>query len=139
MCTNCRVDTCLPCSQESTEEYNSWGFWQFYFKSDKIPLLQPARLLSPWTSPGENTGVCCHFLLQGIFPNQGNLGLLHCRWLPYHRALSSGCFNQRPQIGGLTSHCSAGWEVPHQGGILIYTFSLCPQRWRESSCVSHLL
>ena len=28
--------------------------------------------------PGKNTGVCCHFLLQGIFPTQdSNLRLLH--------------------------------------------------------------
>ena len=25
---------------------------------------QPARLLCPWNSPGKNTGVDCHFLLQ---------------------------------------------------------------------------
>ena len=31
--------------------------------------LQPARL-RPWDSPGKNTGVGCHFLLQGIFPTQ---------------------------------------------------------------------
>ena len=31
-------------------------------------------------SPGKNTGVGCHALLQGIFPTQGlNLGLPHCR------------------------------------------------------------
>ena len=31
-------------------------------------------------SPGKNTGVGCHALLQGIFPTQGsNPGLLHCR------------------------------------------------------------
>ena len=31
-------------------------------------------------SPSKNTGVGCHFLLQGIFLIQGlNLGLLHCR------------------------------------------------------------
>ena len=30
-------------------------------------------------SPGKNTGVGCHALLQGIFPTQGsNTGLLHC-------------------------------------------------------------
>ena len=29
--------------------------------------LQPTKLLSPWDSPGKNTGVGCHFLLQGIF------------------------------------------------------------------------
>ena len=33
----------------------------------------------PWNSPGKNTGVGCHSLLQGIFPTQGsNLDLLHC-------------------------------------------------------------
>ena len=26
--------------------------------------LQPTRLLHPWDSPGKNTGVGCHFLLQ---------------------------------------------------------------------------
>ena len=45
--------------------------------------LQPLRLLCPWNSPGKNTGVGCHALLQGIFLTQGlNPGLLcllHCR------------------------------------------------------------
>ena len=37
-----------------------------------------ATLLSPWDSPGKNTGLSCHALLQGIFPTQGsNLNLLH--------------------------------------------------------------
>ena len=36
-------------------------------------------------SPGKNTGVGCHTLLQGIFPSQGsNPGLPHCRWIFYH-------------------------------------------------------
>ena len=44
----------------------------------------PARLLCPWDFPGKNTGVGCHFLLQGIFPAQGfNPGLLHCRQTLY--------------------------------------------------------
>ena len=42
--------------------------------------LQPTRLLRPWDSPGKNTGVGYHFLLQGIFPTQGsNSGILHWR------------------------------------------------------------
>ena len=42
--------------------------------------LQPTKLLRPWDSPGKNTGVGCHFLLQGIFLTQrSNLGLLHYR------------------------------------------------------------
>ena len=36
------------------------------------------RLLCPWNFPGKNTGVGCHFLLQGSNP-----GLLHCRQMPY--------------------------------------------------------
>ena len=36
-------------------------------------------------SPGKNTGVGCHALLQGVFPIQGsNPGLLHCRQILYH-------------------------------------------------------
>ena len=34
-------------------------------------LCEPARLLCPWDSPGKNTGVSFHFLLQGIFLIQG--------------------------------------------------------------------
>ena len=36
-------------------------------------------------SPGKNTEVGCHFLLQRIFPTQGlNPGLPHCRQMLYH-------------------------------------------------------
>ena len=45
---------------------------------------QPTRLCCPWDSPGKNTGVVCHFLLQGIFPTQGsNPCFPHCRWILY--------------------------------------------------------
>ena len=48
--------------------------------------LQPTGLLYPWNSPGKNTGVGCHFLLQGIFLTQGsNPGLLHCRKMLFPR------------------------------------------------------
>ena len=43
------------------------------------------RLLCPWDSPGKNTEVGSHSLLQGIFPTQGSnphlLCLLHCWWI----------------------------------------------------------
>ena len=46
--------------------------------------LYPTRLLHPWDFPGKNTGVSCHFLLQGIFPTQGsNPGLPHCKQMLY--------------------------------------------------------
>ena len=41
--------------------------------------LKPVGLLCPWVFPGKNTGVGCHFLLQGIFLTQElNPGLPHC-------------------------------------------------------------
>ena len=46
--------------------------------------LQSTRLLCPWDSPGKNTGVGCHVLLQGIFPTQeSNPHLLHCKQILY--------------------------------------------------------
>ena len=45
----------------------------------------PTRLLCPWHSPGKNTGVDCHPLLQRIFLTQElNPGLLHCRQILYY-------------------------------------------------------
>ena len=41
---------------------------------------QGLNILCPKNSPGKNTAVGSHSLLQGIFPTQGsNLGLQHCR------------------------------------------------------------
>ena len=43
--------------------------------------LYLTRFLCLWSFPGKNTGVCCHFLLQGNFSTQGSnvsvLQLLH--------------------------------------------------------------
>ena len=48
---------------------------------------KPTRLLCSWDSPGKNTGVGCHALLQGVFLTQGSnpchLRLLHCRQILY--------------------------------------------------------
>ena len=45
-------------------------------------------------SPGKNTGVGCHALLQGIFPTQGlNPGLPHCRWILYQLSYQGSLFS----------------------------------------------
>ena len=64
--------------------------------------LQPTRLLCPWDSPGKNTGVGCHLLLQGIFPTQGsNLCLLHCRRTLYPGHLGGpGCGTEVHKLFG---------------------------------------
>ena len=59
--------------------------------------------LCPWDSPGKNTGVGSHALLQGIFPTQGSnprllcllhhlLCLLHGRQIIYHCATWEAIF-----------------------------------------------
>ena len=61
------------------KEHSAWllscfsPLWLF-----AIPRLQPARLLCLWDFPIKNTGVGCHFLLQGIFPTQGSNPCLLC-------------------------------------------------------------
>ena len=42
-----------------------------YNPIDCIDPIQPDRLFSPWNSPGKNTGVGSHFLIQRIFPTPG--------------------------------------------------------------------
>ena len=49
------------------------------------PRKLQTLLTYPWNSLGKDTGMDCHFLLQGIFLTQGsNPGLLHCRQILYH-------------------------------------------------------
>ena len=62
VCVCVRARVCVSCSVVSDSLW-SHGLW-------------PTRFLCLWNSPGKNTGVGSHFLLQGIFPSQGvNLGL----------------------------------------------------------------
>ena len=60
----------------------------------------PARLLCSWGFPGKNTGVGCHFLLQGNFPTQGSsphlLCLLHWQADSLPLAPPCGAYLNRP-------------------------------------------
>ena len=90
----------IPWSRESrmipgsgwSEHGTLWGREYSGKESESHSLV----FATPWTvcsapgssihgdSPGKNTGVGCHALLQGIFPNQGsNPGLPHCRQILY--------------------------------------------------------
>ena len=53
--------------------------------------VEPARLFCSWNSPGKNTGVGSHSLLQGIILTQELiLGLPHCRQILYHLSHQEG-------------------------------------------------
>ena len=50
----------------------------------RLRLFGTHGLYSPWNSPGQNTGVGSHALLQGIFPTHGsNPDLSYCRPILY--------------------------------------------------------
>ena len=70
--------TGVPCIARQTA--NHWAVRESESHSVMSNSLQPHGLYSPWNSPGQNTGVSSHSLLQGIFPTQGsNPGLPHYR------------------------------------------------------------
>ena len=95
--------------------------------------LQSTRLLCPWNFPGKNTGVGCHFLLQGIFPTQG----LNLRFFA-SPALAGGFFtiarpgkpftllttDQKFSYGwgksqSLKKACSMGSKPQHQAAVKV--------------------
>ena len=76
---------------------------------------QSARLLCPWDSPGKNTGVGCHFLLQGIFLTQGsNLHLLLGR---YHNVIMRMLMSPTVKINTLKLIALHGW-LGHESSVL---------------------
>ena len=89
MATHCSILTWeIPWTEElgGLQSMGSQVKWSRSVVSDSLLPhgLEPTELLSPWDFPGKNTGVGCHFLLQGIFPTQGlNPGLPHCRQALY--------------------------------------------------------
>ena len=66
---------------------------------DPMDCSLPGRLLCPWDSPGKNTGVGCHFLLQGIFPTQGSNPCLLLWQVDF--------FTTKPPAGCQTDHLAA--------------------------------
>ena len=85
----------------------------------------PSRLHCPWDFPGKNTGVGCHALLHGIFPDQGS----HLHWqadsLPLSHQGSLRCW-QNIQIPHMSkaSPCLPS-SHPHRPHTLIPTTPDC--------------
>ena len=84
------------------------------------------RLLCPWDSPGKNTGVGSHFLLQGIFVTQGlNVSRVSCtpvNYLPLSHQGSpttisvpfSSVTQSRPTLCDPMDCSTQGFPVHHQ-------------------------
>ena len=107
-----------------------WDLVPWKWKSESHSVvsdsLQSHGLYSPQNSPGQNTGVGSHSLLQGIFPTQGSNPVLPV---------------QGSNLGPLNlSHCTIR-EVPHGisfmlGEIMVIGQLLSFQAWYEHTKVS---
>ena len=67
---------------------------------------QPTRLPSPWDSPGKNTGVGCHFLLQCMkgkvkVKSLSHIWLLATPWTTAYQAPPSMGFSRREYWSGM--------------------------------------
>ena len=75
--------------------------------------LQPTSLLCPWESPGKNTGVGCHLLLQGVFLTQGsNPSLLS-------PVLAGSFFTSEPPGKPRQSQMSSRRNTKHQNTVCL--------------------
>ena len=77
------ISSSLISFSSCTQYFPAWGSFQMSH-SVMSNSLQHHGLYSPWNSPGQNTRVGSHFLLQGIFQTQRlNQGFPHYRQILY--------------------------------------------------------
>ena len=93
---------------------------------------QPTRLPHPWDSPGKNTGVACHFLLQCMKVKVKGKSLSHARllatpWAAAYQAPLSMGFSRQEYWSGvpLPSPCNR-LRIINRG-------------WWSYSCEKHLI
>ena len=106
----------------------SWPFivasqqWHIIFNTNHLESescsvasnsLRPHGVYSPWNSPGKNTGVGSHSLLQGIFSTQGsNPGLPHCREILYQLSHQGSLGNRDSYLQKLSHQYKQLYSVP---------------------------
>ena len=93
-------------------------------------------------SPGKNTGVGCHALLQGIFPTQGSSpGLLHCRWTLYHLRFKSDLCRafQRERTSTSALYSSLGFPNVQFVATTLYFSFLMKLKHRQIFGAPHAL
>ena len=96
---------------------------------------QPTRLLRPWDSPGKNTGVGCHFLLQCMKVKSESEVAQSCQTLcdPKDSNLPGssvhGIFQARVLEWGAIAFSAAGAEGGNKLGIRPETWGERPVQW----------
>ena len=100
----------------------------------QYPIVCDPMLLCQWESPGKNTGVGCHFLLQGIFSTQGlNPGLLHYRQILYHLSHQESSKIDHGSVHGILQPRTLEWVA-----ILFSRGSSWSRNWNWISCITAL-
>ena len=140
----------IPRMVTSTGGWSLWG-GQDRNCPDHCPSTRWSVSQSPWVaecvwllatpqtvahqappSPGKNTGMGCHFLLQGIFPTQGsNPDLLHCRQILYrlsHQRSPPGWWG----VSATMAHSNSGAVLLDSRVRKAKTLSLYV--WKEYRC-----
>ena len=100
------------------------------FDSVRPHRWQPNRLRWPWDSPGKNTGVGCHFLLQ-------------CMKVKSKREVAQSCLTLSDptdcSLPGSSAHAIFQARVREWGAIAFSTFSRGysqPKDWTQVSCIA---
>ena len=102
----------------------TWDAYWSESRSASSDSLQPHRLCSPWKSPGQNTEMGSHSLLQGIFPTQGSdPGLPHCRWVLYQLSHQGSltCILIKYELTRVTHFCSCSKDC-----MAVFPWHICP-------------
>ena len=90
----CYLCVCVSCSVLS-DPWRPYGLW-------------PASILCLWDSPGKNTGVDCHYLLQGNFQTQGSSAFEQIlQRLSYRKVKSLSCVQL----------FATPWTIAHQAPL----------------------
>ena len=89
------------------------------------PMDYPMRLLCPWNSPGKNTGVISHFLLQGSSgPRDQNPDLLH--WVKFYTVWATRELRHPQQMEYIS--------IFHYGKSESVCRSVVSNSWRPMAC-----
>jgi len=97
--------------------------------SDSVRLhrWQPIRLLCPWDSPGKNTGVGCHFLLQ-------------CMKVKSESEVAQSCPTQDPMDWSLSGSSVHGIFQARilEWGAIAFSVTICTEIQKISNSQSNL-
>ena len=93
---------------------------------------KPTRLLHPWDSPGKNTGLGCHFLLQYMKVKSENKVAQLCPTLS--DPMDCGAFQAPPSMGFSRQEYWSGMPLPSPSTLygspyLVFTITLSDENF----------